>query len=76
MLTTTHLISRTPPFTFSPLAVAAAEIKFENYVLSRGGTRLIRKILIANNGCTSPLLSFRFFFFFFFWGDGCMKKYT
>lgn len=38
----------------SPLAVAAAEIKFENYVLSRGGTRLIRKILIANNGCTSP----------------------
>jgi acetyl-CoA carboxylase/biotin carboxylase 1 len=28
----------------------ASSIQFENYVLSRGGTRLIRKILIANNG--------------------------
>lgn len=26
---------------------------YESYVLSRGGTRTIRKILIANNGCTS-----------------------
>ena len=33
-----------------------ADIKFENYVLSRCGTRLIRKILIANNGRASPYL--------------------
>ena len=30
--------------------MATAEIQFENYVLSRGGTRLIRKVLVANNG--------------------------
>jgi hypothetical protein len=34
--------------------VAGAEIQYENYVLSRGGTRIIRKILIANNGRASP----------------------
>jgi hypothetical protein len=41
---------RLPPPPHSRDTVAAAEIQFENYVLSRGGTRLIRKILIANNG--------------------------
>ena len=41
-----------PPF--PPTAVAGAEIQYENYVLSRGGTRIIRKILIANNGRASP----------------------
>ena len=34
--------------------MAGAEIQYENYVLSRGGTRIIRKILIANNGRASP----------------------
>ena len=44
---------------FHPLVitVATAEIQFENYVLSRGGTRLIRKVLVANNGCKSPCQS-------------------
>lgn len=39
------------------ITVATAEIQFENYVLSRGGTRLIRKVLVANNGCKSPCQS-------------------
>ena len=39
------------------ITVATAEIQFENYVLSRGGTRLIRKVLVANNGRKSPCQS-------------------
>jgi len=45
----------TPSLRLRLFTVATAEIQFENYVLSRGGNRLIRKILIANNGCTLPL---------------------
>ena len=54
----TDALTRTPnalpPRRRPSSTVATAEIKFENYVLSRGGTRLIRKVLIANNGRTSP----------------------
>ena len=51
LLTLMGRVVTLPPF----VAVAAADINFENYVLSRGGTRIIRKVLIANNGCTSLL---------------------
>ena len=54
-----RLVSRSPRAStsdpsFPTTAVAGAEIQYENYVLSRGGTRIIRKILIANNGRASP----------------------
>ena len=47
LATLTHLLM---------ITVATAEIQFENYVLSRGGTRLIRKVLVANNGCKLSLI--------------------
>jgi len=28
------------------------DVTYESYVLGRGGSKTIRKILIANNGCT------------------------
>lgn len=39
--------------------MAGAHVQYENYVLSRGGTRIIRKILIANNGRAFPVTAFR-----------------